>query len=523
MLKLLKIKNIALVAAVELEFGARALTLLTGETGAGKSILVDALGLLLGARASADLIRTGEKTATVEAVFERAWIGGASRGARPPVDDDEIILRREVGTAGRARATVNGALVPVAVLRELAPVLAAIHGQHEPQGSARRRDPPRPPGQSRRARSPTRPPSATPYRRLRAVEAALEAPAPASAARPSGAEMLEYQSTEIDRAALEPGEEESLAAEKAVQANAGRLAELSGEAYGALYEDEEAVARAARPPSTARSRSSRRSTRGSRPTSRPRRRAAQLDDLALFLRDYQRHARRHPGRLDEIESRLALIERLKKRHGGTVDEVLAFAERTAATSCGLVASPEERERSSRSAGGRPATLSARPQLRCRKRRKAPPTSRSACSASWRSWRWRRRAFRVALSSGRRTIATTRDWRSADSSRPSSCISPNPGEELRPLARIASGGELSRILLALQSVASLDARGRRWSSTRSTRASAGAWPKWWAASCARSREHHQVLCVTHLPQIASHGRRALRRAQAGGARAARSPK
>src|SRR5688572_10226475 len=124
MIKLLKIKNIALAADVELEPGA-GLNLLTGETGAGKSILVDSPGLLLGARASADLIRTGEEQALIEGAFESREAARAMEAMGLPVEGDEIIVRREIHASGRGRATVNGALVGVGTLRELAPRLAA--------------------------------------------------------------------------------------------------------------------------------------------------------------------------------------------------------------------------------------------------------------------------------------------------------------------------------------------------------------------------------------------------------------
>src|SRR5258706_9590522 len=133
MIKLLRINNIALIPGMELELGA-GLTLLTGETGAGKSIVIDSLGLLLGDRASADLIRTGEERATVEAIFEAAAVRGFLEDHGLPNDGDDRVVRREVHASGKGRATVNGALVPLAVLREMAPLLAAIHGQHEPQG-----------------------------------------------------------------------------------------------------------------------------------------------------------------------------------------------------------------------------------------------------------------------------------------------------------------------------------------------------------------------------------------------------
>jgi DNA repair protein RecN (Recombination protein N) len=133
MLKLLRIKNIALVAELDLEL-APGLTLLTGETGAGKSIVIDALGLLLGLRASADLIRSGEDTATVEGVLEHGGAESWLEAHGLPVDGREIVVRREIQASGKGRATLNGALVPLGVLRELGPQLAALHGQHEPQG-----------------------------------------------------------------------------------------------------------------------------------------------------------------------------------------------------------------------------------------------------------------------------------------------------------------------------------------------------------------------------------------------------
>src|SRR5258705_6046367 len=134
MLKLLKIRNIALIHVVELELGP-GLTLLTGEPGAGKSILIDALGLLLGARASADLIRTGEDVAVVEALIESGDARAALERHGLPAEDDEIVVRREILSSGKGRATVNGALVPLGVLRELAPFIANIHRQHQAQGA----------------------------------------------------------------------------------------------------------------------------------------------------------------------------------------------------------------------------------------------------------------------------------------------------------------------------------------------------------------------------------------------------
>src|SRR5215470_6599652 len=239
MLKLLRINNIAIISELELELGP-GLTLLTGETGAGKSILIDALGLILGARATSELIRTGEDRAVVEAVFDSAAGAREVEARGLPVEGREVFLRREVHESGKGKATVNGALVPVGVLRELAPVLAVVHGQHEPQGLL---DPDthvsvldRHAGLDEEAAA-----LAAPFHRLREVEAELEALRRDRREAERRREMLEYQAAEIDKAHLAPGEEDALRQEKRLQASAGRLAELSGEAFRLLYDDEEAV------------------------------------------------------------------------------------------------------------------------------------------------------------------------------------------------------------------------------------------------------------------------------------------
>jgi DNA repair protein RecN (Recombination protein N) len=324
MLKLLRINNIALIPALEVEF-TEGLTLLTGETGAGKSILIDALGLLLGDRASPDLIRSGEDRAVVEAVFEMPDAVALLEERGLSADGDEVLVRRELQSSGKGRATVNGALVPVSLLRDLAPRLTVIHGQHEPQGLLDAS------GHvdllDRFAGTDDGRPLAEFFRDLRAAEAALERLRGDRREAQRRREMLEFQATEIDRAGLSPGEEEALRVEKARQANAGRLASLSGEAYALLYDDEGAALSrlgqvfrrvedlAAIDPSF-------------QPFLEARAAAlAPLEDLALRLRDYHEQLELSPGRLDEIEARLATIERLKKKYGATVEEVRAFGDR----------------------------------------------------------------------------------------------------------------------------------------------------------------------------------------------------
>ena len=239
MLKILKIKNIALIPSLELEF-ASGLVLLTGETGAGKSIVIDALGLLLGDRASPELIRTGEDKASVEAVFEVGTAAALLEERGLPTEGDEIVLRREIQASGKGRATVNGALVPIGAAEGACPA-----ARRHPR-PARTAGPARPP--RRTATCSTSSPTCPATGRWRSSTATCARQRPLSPdlrqdrrEAERRREMLEFQAAEIEKARLAPGEEEVLRGEKLRQANAGRLAALSGEAYALLYDDENAA------------------------------------------------------------------------------------------------------------------------------------------------------------------------------------------------------------------------------------------------------------------------------------------
>jgi DNA repair protein RecN (Recombination protein N) len=501
MIKLLRIKNIALAADVELEPGA-GLNLLTGETGAGKSILVDALGLLLGGRASAEVIRTGEPQAVVEGAFESPEAAEALEALGLPVDGDEVIIRREVQASGRGRATVNGALVPVATLKDLAPRLGAIHGQHEPQGLL---DPDthvtlldHHAGLVAQAEA-----LLEPYRRLRAAESELAALHRDRREAERRREMLEFQATEIEKADLTAGEEDELRREKAVQLNAGRLVALSTEAYAALYEDEAAVMGrlgqvyrrieelAQIDPRAASLLEARAEVK------------AHLEDMAIFLRDYQEGLQVSPGRLDEIESRLATIERLKRKYGASVEEVLAFGARCREDLRAL-GSPEERERELEAQRSRAAAeyLAAARALSSRRRTAAQKLEKRV-EAELGLLAMEKTRFRVAFIPAEPPEGEdTTGWTERGLETAEFLLSPNPGEELRPLARIASGGELSRILLALKSVASLDAAGHTMVFDEVDAGIGGRVAEVVGRKLRTIAERHQVLCVTHLPQIAS---------------------
>jgi DNA repair protein RecN (Recombination protein N) len=507
MIKLLRINNIALIPSLEIELGA-GLTLLTGETGAGKTIVIDSLGLLFGERASSELIRTGEERASVEAIFDAAGARSFLDAHGLPSDGDDLVIRREVQASGKGRATVNGGLVPVSVLRELAPLLAAIHGQHEPQGLL---DPETHldlldeyAGLGERA------PLVESFRRLREVEAALEGLRGDRREAERRREMLEFQAGEIEKSGLVPGEEEALRREKTLQANAGRLATLAGEAYALLYEDEDAVVSrlghvyrrveelAGIDPAFGPHLEARASVR------------AQLEDLSLFLRDYRETLQVTPGRLDEIESRLLLIERLKKKYGSTAEEVLAFGARCREELRGL-GTPEEQERALEAQRSALAAQYLADALELsRLRRAAARELEKKVQAEMKLLAMERTRFAVRFE----PEAVPADggdpssWTERGLEKGEFLLSPNPGEELRPLARIASGGELSRIMLALKSVASLDARDRTLVFDEVDAGIGGRVAEVVGRKLRGIARQHQVLCVTHLPQIASQADRHL---------------
>jgi DNA repair protein RecN (Recombination protein N) len=501
MLKLLRINNIALIPSLELELGP-GLVLLTGETGAGKSIVIDALSLLLGERASPELIRSGEHRAVVEAVVEMAGAAELLDERGLPSDGDEIVIRREIQANGKGRATVNGALVPVSLLRDLAPSLAAIHGQHEPQGlldpathldvvdDFAALDEGRPIGEF--------------FRDLRAAETAL---AKLKSDRREGErrrEMLEYQAAEIEKAALVPGEEESLRGEKARQANADRLASLSGEAYALLYDDEDAVLGrlgqvykridelASIDPDFRAYAEARREL------------LAPLEDLALRLRDYQEKLEVSPGRIDEIESRLALLERLKKKYGASVDDVVAYGERCR-RELDALGTPEEQERQLTERRERlAAAYLDRARGISRKRRSAAAELRRRVQAELAQLAMEKTRFDVWFEPADAEAAAGDPslWTDRGLERAEFLLSPNPGEELRPLAKIASGGELSRLMLAVKSVVGRDAPGLTLVFDEVDAGIGGRVAEVVGRKLKSVSARRQVLCVTHLPQIAA---------------------
>ncbi len=485
MLRFLKIRHLAVIDALEVEFGG-GLSVLTGETGAGKSIIVEAVGLLLGGRASPDLVRTGEEQATLEAVFDAA-------------DGREVIVRREISPQGRSRAFVDGALATAAALRDVCTGLVDIHGQHEhqqlldPQSHLDLLDAY---GQLEASRASVE----SAFDAWQQARGELERSVATDRDRAARLDFARFQLGEIDRVQPQPGEDEQLAAARQVLANADRLQRLCEESYALLYEGEQAALAALavvwRRVSELASLDGKFTpyldAKESVKTS--------LEDLALFLRSYASALDASPARLQEVEDRLATIERLKKKYGPTLQDVLDRREmlrRDLASDEGSMDRTAQLEDALRSMQAR--YLSAARALSAARHAAADRLVRQLeqqlAGLAMERTRCAMRFNDSDLPEG--------GWTARGLDEAEFYLSPNPGEELRPLARIASGGELSRIMLALKTLASTDAPGKTLIFDEVDAGIGGRVADVLGSRLQALGRRFQVLCITHLPQIAAH--------------------
>jgi DNA repair protein RecN (Recombination protein N) len=483
MLRLLRIRNLAVIEAVEVELEP-GFNVLTGETGAGKSILVEAVGLLLGARASADLVRTGEAQATIEAIFEDA-------------DSGKVLIRREVTSQGRSRSFVNGNLATAGALRELADRLVELHGQHEHQTLL---DP--------QSHLPLLDEASGLAAHVAAVSSAWismrQLQEQRDRARMDGREktarleLIAFQLGELERAAPKAGEDEELATSRQILANAERVQRLCEEAYSILYESDQAVLAglsqvwkrvtelATIDPRFADQLDARDSIK------------SQLEDMAFLLRQYADDIDASPARLQQVEDRLALLERLKRKYGPTLGDVMATGASLAREREMLTRSEEAAEDLERVfADTRRRYLEGARDL-SRRRRGAARQFASQVEAHLAQLAMAQTRFEVRFTDG----ADERLWGEHGIDQAEFFVSPNVGEDLRPLAKIVSGGELSRMMLALKTMAVADGAGKTLIFDEVDAGIGGEVAEVVGQKLAHLGDRFQVLCITHLPQIAA---------------------
>ncbi len=484
MLRFLAVQNLAVIERLDLEF-APGLNVLTGETGAGKSILVEAIGLLVGGRASPDLVRTGEDCATVQAVFEAA-------GGR------EVIARREVTAQGRSRAFLDGMLTTAGGLRDAVLPLVDLHGQHEHQALL---DPDTHLDvlDTYAGLMPRREVVARAFAETRTLREDLDRAQREERERDARVDLLAFQRQEIERASPRAGEDEQLAATRQVLASAEKVQRLCAEGYGALYESDQAALallgivwkRVA-------------DLAAIDPAFRPYLEArdgikSQLEDLASMLRDYAASLDASPGRLQEVEDRLALLERLKRKYGPTLGDVLDRHEGMKRELASLERAGERAaELEALLATARARYLEAARALSADRRKAAPVFARDL-EKELRPLAMEHTRFEVRFEDELPEPRSTE--RGIDAAE--FFVSPNPGEEVRALARIVSGGELSRVMLALKTLATTDAPGKTLVFDEVDAGIGGRVADAVGNRLQSLARAFQVLCITHLPQIAAH--------------------
>ena len=502
MLVELRAENYAVIDHAIAVFGP-GLNLLTGETGAGKSILVDALALLMGGKSSAEVVRHGADKAVVSCVFE------STPGAENILEENgidaegaEVILRREILSTGKGRVFVNNQPATVAVLKALAPELALVHAQSETLSSFDQ-------AQQRilldRFGGLSSESVAAAYARWKSASEKLDELLQGEQDRLRMVDLWSYQSKEIEAARLDASEDETLQTEKRVLGNAEKLYSAAMGAFDQLYEggiSAEVCLRAAVKHVEELSRYDSKFGEALQQLESAR---AIVGDVSSSLRDYAEGINASPERLAEIEDRLAILDRLKRKYGKTIDEVIAYGEEVSRK----LAEVEDRDeilKALRAAVDEAADryrVAARALSAERKTAAAKLTKQAEAQINSLAMKVR---FEINLStSEQENHWTAHGWDEVEYR-----IATNAGEPLKPLHEIASGGEMSRVMLALKvAVEETSSKARKKAPTPRTlvfdeidigiggRAAEAVGQKLKALS-----RGQQVLCVTHLPQIAA---------------------
>jgi DNA repair protein RecN (Recombination protein N) len=519
MIRELRIHNLAIIEELELELGP-GLNILTGETGAGKSIILGALRLVLGERASSDDIRTGAKNAAVEAsiegplpspvrdILEEAGISAQDQG-------DDLILRRELAPGGKSKAVVNGRLTPIHQLKALGDQLVDLHGQHQHQSLL---------NPERHIEALDAFAETAPQLRKMAAAHARWSATQGDLARLQGDEralereraMLGHQVDEIAKADLRPGEEEELTAQRTRLRNAERLRQASSRAQVALQEGDSQAPAVLE--TLGRVEADIRELAELDPAEKPSAKSAadllyRVEDLAARMRDYSASAESDPARLEAIEDRLDMIRALKRKYGESIEKILEAMDAYSKRLNSIVNRNEEIEQIEKRLLEDEESLVKAAEALSAKRRKAARTFEKKLVKELGELQMERAGFQVDFQrepAAEGQGAPFAEGRLAVSpqgvDRVEFLLATNPGEGLKPLRRIASGGELSRIMLAMKSLlAARDAIPTLVFDEIDVGIS-GATADVLGEKMRRLGQSHQVICITHLPQIAARASR-----------------
>jgi len=498
MLLELRIKNFAIIDELSLSF-SRGLNVLTGETGAGKSIILNAVHLLLGDKATEEWIRSSEEEASVEALFDISGnlemtdrVKEKVPQRQGPGEEDSLLIRRVISRTGRGKVFISGNLATLGVLSEVGEGLLSIYGQHEHQSLQRVE---------------THIDILDEFGGLIGLREEFQEQCQEFISlseevgrireekerRAKERELMVFQSKEIAASGVQIGEEESLKEERVILTHAKKLMDFAHLSEETLYSEEGSIIEriqrvlnqgremAAIDPSLSQLLKALEST------------LIQLEEIALALRDYSRRVEMNPMRLDEIENRLEEIDRLKRKYGSTVEKVLAFKERIDEAMKSFTVDEERLSRlEDRLEPLRQIVKDLGEKLSVERKRVALELRKSV-ERELNSLGMKKIIFEIHID----PLALS--LRGVD--RVEFLISPNIGEEVKPLAKIASGGELSRMMLAMKRILAKVGGRQVLIFDEVDSGIGGAMAEVVGKKLKELSRHHQVICVTHLPQIA----------------------
>jgi DNA repair protein RecN (Recombination protein N) len=509
MLAQITINDFAIIDSLSVSFSG-GLNILSGETGAGKSIIINAVNLILGGRASPDLIRTGADRAVLEALFQLPAESPLSKSL-DNMDipfNGEVLIKRTISKEGKSRLWINGSLATLQMLSKLGPNLISVSGQNEHQLLLR-------PdnhlfilddfGDLTKERIKLN----ELYRDYYALKEKAERLRGHLKEEEERRELTQFQIKEIEEARLAPGEDVSLEAEKSRLMHAERLMDIVFKSYQALYEKEESVLSILSllakdmdkgvniDPNLDHYRKQLESAQ------------LQLEDLALELRDFYSKLKLDPKRLEEVEERLQLIRRLKKKYGPSVESILSFREELSQEGYQLNQKSEELKKFEAQLEEKKEGLLRLATSLSSKRHEIADTFKKKVEEELNLLGMAGTRFRIKFSSPRPVGDISTDMLDSTITPDGMdvlefMISPNVGEDLRPLAKIASGGELSRIMLALKTLLARLGLVETLVFDEIDAGIGGSTANIIGEKLRSLATYHQILCITHLPQLASCG-------------------
>src|SRR5271165_5903755 len=497
MLVELLVENYAVVEQARIRFHA-GLNLLTGETGSGKSIVVDALGLLFGARASLDVVRSEAKRARVSGVFSVKAESGLTAlldEAGLELEDGELILEREVTATGKSRAFAGNRPVTTQFLRQLAPFLGDIHGQNQQQALFTETTQRALLDEYARAGD-LRGRLAQTYEQWREYGTKLEDLNRNAQEKLRLLDLWSFQKTEIESIGPKPGEDNELEAERRVLQNVTRLQEHATAAFELLYESPGSAAANLRSANKRVEELVRIDPQLVDTAALLKQAAIAVDESAANLRDYLGRIENDPARLDAVETQLAGLERLKRKYGTTVDQILAFLAQVKQQIDEVENASERRQQLEKELAGVAAHYEKLADELSEKRRDAATRLAKQVEHELKSLAMSRTQFQIVVTQG--------TWTTSGRDVIEFLVSPNVGEAMRPLDRVASGGELSRLSLALKTVVGSSQQDQAMLTLVFDEVDAGVGGAAAASVGKRLKQlsrSSQVICVTHLAQIA----------------------